>query len=293
MKIDQLEYFIVASESKSFSDAAEQLFISQQAFSKSISSLESELGVKLFRRAEGGSSLTRVGRQLKPIVAKLVDNYHSSVELIKTIAEASASVVRVAFENSVSMSYCPYELLSTIGDIRVSSYIAGGVDRCIYDLQEERCDIAIATNVDDPKGMELIPLYEFRLQCIVDRTHPFSTRCTVSIEDMKNEKHIWITEESSGADSYLKACLDHGFYPRIIAEYPNTDMVLEAVSERKGVTVAAGFDMPQELDLARVPFSEEDLMLKVAILARPDYRNHLEITSIVNAIEASTPIASM
>ncbi len=50
MKRMQLEYFVRIVEEKSFTKAAEKLFISQPALSKSIRALEAELGVTLFKR---------------------------------------------------------------------------------------------------------------------------------------------------------------------------------------------------------------------------------------------------
>ena len=50
MEFKHIEYFVKASEFKSMSQAAEALFISQQALSKCMQNLETELGCKLFER---------------------------------------------------------------------------------------------------------------------------------------------------------------------------------------------------------------------------------------------------
>ena len=50
MVFRQIQYFIKLSESTSISQAAKELFISQQALSKSIKNLESELNTRLFRK---------------------------------------------------------------------------------------------------------------------------------------------------------------------------------------------------------------------------------------------------
>lgn len=61
MKRMQLEYFVRIVEEKSFTKAAEKLFISQPALSKSIRALEAELGVTLFKRDPRELSLTSEG----------------------------------------------------------------------------------------------------------------------------------------------------------------------------------------------------------------------------------------
>ena len=64
MKRMQLEYFVRIVEEKSFTKAAEKLFISQPALSKSIRALEAELGVTLFKRDPRELSLTSEGERL-------------------------------------------------------------------------------------------------------------------------------------------------------------------------------------------------------------------------------------
>ena len=50
MNSRQLEYAILLSQIKNYSQVADQLNISQPALSKQILSLETELGIKLFDR---------------------------------------------------------------------------------------------------------------------------------------------------------------------------------------------------------------------------------------------------
>lgn len=61
MNSRQLQYAITLSETRSFSQAAEKLEISQPALSKQIIALENELGVKLFDRTANPLALTAAG----------------------------------------------------------------------------------------------------------------------------------------------------------------------------------------------------------------------------------------
>lgn len=76
----QIKYFITVVNCGSFTEAAEELYISQSAVSQQISSLENELGVKLLRRykrrfelTEAGKYLYKHGQQLLGHAAKLQD----------------------------------------------------------------------------------------------------------------------------------------------------------------------------------------------------------------------------
>ena len=61
MNSRQLQYAVILAETHSFSHAAQNLAISQPAFSKQIISLENELGIKLFDRSTTPLSLTPAG----------------------------------------------------------------------------------------------------------------------------------------------------------------------------------------------------------------------------------------
>lgn len=65
MELRQLQYFMQICESGSILKAANNLYITQQAVSKSIAALERELGASLFYRTAKGVVLTQFGQELR------------------------------------------------------------------------------------------------------------------------------------------------------------------------------------------------------------------------------------
>ena len=64
MNRNQLKYFVAAAESRSFTKAAEQFYISQTAITQQIRLLEEALGCPLFDRSTRPVSLTPAGVRL-------------------------------------------------------------------------------------------------------------------------------------------------------------------------------------------------------------------------------------
>ena len=79
MDIKHLQYFIQVTHFKSFTKAAEHLFITQPTISKMIKNLETELGVELFDRSRKQLTLTDAGRVVLE-QAKLIDLAFNNLE---------------------------------------------------------------------------------------------------------------------------------------------------------------------------------------------------------------------
>ena len=74
MDIAELLTFIKVAETKSFSEAGAQLFITQPAVSKRVAALENSLGVKLFDRIGKQVQLTEAGIRLLPKARKMAED---------------------------------------------------------------------------------------------------------------------------------------------------------------------------------------------------------------------------
>ena len=72
MTLNQLYYFQCVARTENFRAAAEDLYISQPSLSRSIDSLEKELGIMLFERSGIGISLTKAGTLFLEYVCMLI-----------------------------------------------------------------------------------------------------------------------------------------------------------------------------------------------------------------------------
>ena len=108
--IDNLNYyrvFYMVAHTESISKAADRLFISQPAVSKSISNLEETLGTKLFSRGSRGVSLTEEGMILYDHLKNAFDTISKAEDELHHINELGIGELRLG----ISTSLCRYILM--------------------------------------------------------------------------------------------------------------------------------------------------------------------------------------
>jgi DNA-binding transcriptional LysR family regulator len=286
MNIYQLRQFVALSRSKSITRAAEILHISQQALSKSIGQLESEWNTRLFNRDKNGISLTPVGNQLLPVAISLLQKYDEHIAMIQDVLAQNEYMLRLSIENDILLNALSFELLSRVGNLRISTTIAQGLFQCMNDIASGEADLALVTNPPESADFRFFPLLERVPTVILPQGHLLASRDHISIRSLKDERHIWITQSSSACDEYIRACMDEGFYPRFAAAYPSAKMVLQAIEDGKGISI--GFEMfhlSDESGIVRKPLRSA-LRYKLGLLIHPDRIDDPNIRSYCKALQS-------
>ena len=73
MQLHQIRYFLAVCAERNFTRAARRCRVAQPSLTRAIKRLEIELGGPLFVRGAGWSSLTELGRLVRPLLAQAAD----------------------------------------------------------------------------------------------------------------------------------------------------------------------------------------------------------------------------
>lgn len=110
MRLDQLEYLIMLSQSDSINIASEKLHISHQSLNKSLKNLEQELDTTLFARTAKGISLTVTGKKTAETATEIL----SLIDTLKSfIADQNTLILSASLKGSLSIVTSP-QAASTI-----------------------------------------------------------------------------------------------------------------------------------------------------------------------------------
>lgn len=113
MNIRSIQQFIVLAEAGSFYAAAQQVHMSQQGLNKSITTLESDLGMKLIERSRKGIRLTPQGEIFFTHARLIVDEYHTMLDEMAAVEPGPTGSNGPLIVNT---TYYPIQVISAFND---------------------------------------------------------------------------------------------------------------------------------------------------------------------------------
>ncbi len=107
MELNQLEAFLAVAQNKSFSRAAEKLFITQPAVSKRIAGLETQLNCRLFARIGHRIKLTETGQALLGRAQRIVLDWEDSRRMIQNLTGKVSGRIHFATSHHIGLHRLP------------------------------------------------------------------------------------------------------------------------------------------------------------------------------------------
>jgi len=267
MDIRALEVFCKIVELKSFSKAAEAVYLTQPTVSGHIKNLEEFLGLRL---------LDRLGREVVPTKAgELLYSYAKQVLALRSQAIQALEGYKGSLKGHLLIggSNIPGEYIlpallakfkARYPEISIALRIAGsreivrGVLEGIYEMG------AVGAKFDDGQ-LVYLKLVEDELILALPAGHPWAKRDAVSLADLLQQPII-LREAGSGSRKVLEeALLAHGIDVnalKVVAELGSTEAIRQAVKGGAGVSVISRRAIQEELDrgtLATVPLQDARL----------------------------------
>lgn len=115
----QLRAFIAVLETRSFSEAAQAMHLSQAALSGLILELETRLGLRLLDRTTRSVSPTQVGAHFEPMARRVLASLEEALDSLAQLKELRRGVVRIAAPEPLSCTLLP-DLIAAYGAAHAS-----------------------------------------------------------------------------------------------------------------------------------------------------------------------------
>lgn len=250
MNINQFRQFSCIARHKSMTKAARELFVSQQALSKTVQLLQKEMGGELFVRGGRELQLTDLGTKLLTIVDSLLPRYDNCMEMIARLAEQNRNKLRLTFENVFYQYAIPAELLD---ERSIAFTISDGVESCMEAVRSGQADLGLCSRVESMEGLTFIPVLQEPLHFLMSRSHPLSGRTFLTLNDLRDVPQNLPSAPSVIVSRYINACIEAGFYPNFVMESRDYGILLRSLRNSDRVLLCGSFAFSGEAD--------EDLVL--------------------------------
>lgn len=204
MTILQLTYFLKIYETGSYTAAAEDLFVTRSALSKSLRELESELGGALFERTPSGLAVTTAGKALRDKALEMLSIYEETKSTVRQVLEERAGTVTLGVTPATTITVFPrlYRGFSAkYPDITLLP-VEGGNSKVQNMLETGQMDACITTYSEkfpDSKGrlkmsadLRSTVLEQTELVLCVSKDHRLASAASASIEDIEKEKFVFM-----------------------------------------------------------------------------------------------------
>lgn len=212
MELMQLKYFITVAEEENLSAAATKLFISQPALSRSISKLESELGVKLFNRTSNRIRLNENGQMFIRYLTRASQELDNGVRMLRQDLDRETGFVTVATSSHGILASPCAEYLVDHPKIHFMHYIQGAKQMAAM-LHKRQIDFCVTSKkIQDPQ-ITWVPIIQDEFLVYVHQDNPLSQKSSVDFAELANQRLIFYDYGLETTDVLYDLCYQANFSP--------------------------------------------------------------------------------
>ncbi|WP_019153508.1 LysR family transcriptional regulator [Robertmurraya massiliosenegalensis] len=243
MDIAELKCFLKVCETKNLTKAAKELFITQQALSRTINNIEKQMGMKLFYRNSRGVTLTDFGEFLYSKADELIKQFDQFHEEIHRKVESEQKRLKVGFSPGILRIIKGKDVLELGKDEM-------GVDIDIFEYSDKVCevkvsegtlDLALTANPRNDIHFSYYPLMKHSLVAVVNNEHPLSKKENITFSDLNNEKLILIDDTFRLPEVVMEHFKKENIIPQIYSKLSHDlNLAYEFVTLNKGIFIFIG-----------------------------------------------------
>lgn len=234
-----LQIFVEVARLRSFSDAGEELEMTQSAVSQRVGQLEKKLGVQLFDRSVRPLELTAAGQEFLRGCREVLERYEELERRVSRLRPRIEGNLRVAAIYSAGI-----DLLSHLRDEFCEAHPGVEVeveylhpDAVHESVRTERSDIGIVSYPERYRDVSVVHLRDERMSVVCAPAHPLAQRRRVHASDLGAWPMAMFESTLPVGRSIYRYLKDHGVTPEVSAEFDNIDTIKGAVADTDQIAI--------------------------------------------------------
>ncbi|HEX6031031.1 MAG TPA: LysR family transcriptional regulator [Tepidiformaceae bacterium] len=260
MELAQLEAFIQVAHHRSFSRAAEALFLTQPSVTARIQSLEREIGERLFERTGRSVTLTDAGHAFMPHAQRALTAVQEGTDAIEAVRHGDIGSVRLGASSSIATYVLP-GILKRFREQRPRVHVqmsTGQTEEQMDKLLAGEIHLAVTRLTQHPQ-IDSLHLYNDDLTLVVAPDHPFAKKGRATIAEVGKEPFLFFERGSSYHGLIYSMFLRAGVVPESVMELDLMEATKYLVEAGLGVSILPELSVLREIQtgaLVRVEIRE-------------------------------------
>lgn len=232
----QIELLLQIAETGSFTAAGEQLHMTQPAVSRTIASVEAQLGTKLIKRdKKKGLFFTEVGEQVLVILRRINSEFHKVDELIASEQGLAIGKVHVGVYKTAYTRFLP-KIIRMMDErypgLEVKLW-EGTVDQIKQWLRTDCVDVGFITATDEE--FDRFPFVSDEWVVVLPEHHRLAHQVSISLLDLAEESLL--IEQMETKQQVQMLFQDQGLVPHVRYEMQHLETGLKMMEEGLGVVI--------------------------------------------------------
>ena len=279
MELRELRYFVQIAKDHSYTKAAEHMYVSQPALSKTMKKLESELGVPLVESKTSGVCLTDYGEALYRKVVPLINEFDTLQNFAADVQEAKVGKLCVGmtpmlgtlFLVDIAVDFCNrYPGI----DLKLEE---GGSKIVRQQVIEGETDIGFCIAGEKSDFLAETVLFRDTIVVCVHESNPLSSKQSLRFQDLANEDFNLYGNATIISHQIIDRCVRAGFQPKVNITSSKISMVMKMTIRGKGICIlprpyAKRYSSPE---LKMIPIEDDFSWSGCLIKKRDGYQSYV------------------
>jgi DNA-binding transcriptional LysR family regulator len=262
MDIDQLKTFLEVSRQKSFSRAAEKLYVTQPSISAQIRALETYLGHRLLERGGGKVTLTAAGRVFEPFAEDCLSRLNHMVLTLADLERSPRGALSVSANDSTALYVLP---------VFFSKFRKQYPRVALNIVRAERIkslELVLDREVDF--GVVSLPLKDHRLH--IEVIHKDEFVLTVTLQQVAQHR-LLLPKQGRRREQLDDLFAQEKLIPRIAMELDSNELLKRLILNDMGMGFLPKINVLEEVrsgTLKVIPIENVELSRDLALISRKD-----------------------
>ena len=242
----QFRAFLLVAQHRSFSRAAESLYITPSGLSVLIRELEAQLGFRLFDRTTRHVGLTNYGQELLGVARQSLEKVDATVSRIGRSATEASQSLSIGAPPLIAANVLPEaikEFRNHRPEMHIRVFDVGG-EALTRLVEEGKLDMSLGAFFKPAAGIRRTPLFRFSLMVIRPDNDPELRRASTTWSALKGEPLISLAPGNLVQEFIDKHLTRANVTIRPRAVYNYLDTMIAMVEAGEGVAVIPSYVLP-------------------------------------------------